>query len=149
MKLLKRPEDFTAPIRRLIEQCLYMADDKKLAKIIDLYVSESCRFFYALLENGAPQAIIGISVRKEPDNEHPSATILHIAVDDHLRTRGIGRKLIDEVIAKHQLGSIQAQTDQDSMEFYRTCGFSITSLGELFPGVERFLCEKKIQTANR
>lgn len=148
MKLLKRMEDFTPAVRRLIEQCLYMADDKKITKIVDLYISESCRFFYALLEDNVPQAIIGISVRKEANQEAPSATILHIAVDDHLRTRGIGRKLIDEVIEKHSLASIQAQTDQDSMEFYRTCGFSISSLGELYPGVERFLCEKKINSAS-
>lgn len=144
MKLLKRTEDFTSDIKRLVEQCLYMADDKKISKIVDLYVSESCRFFYALLEDSKPQAIIGISLREESR----SATILHIAVDDHLRTRGIGRRMIDEIINRHQLDSIQAQTDQDSIDFYRTCGFSVTSLGELYPGIERFLCEKKLQASS-
>ena len=34
-----------------------------------------------------------------------------------------------------------AETDKDAVDFYRKLGFSVTSLGEKYPGVERFHCE--------
>lgn len=36
---------------------------------------------------------------------------------------------------------IYTETDNDAVDFYRKYGFEITSLGEKYPGVERFLCE--------
>lgn len=36
---------------------------------------------------------------------------------------------------------VSAETDADAVEFYRKYGFKIKSLGEKYPGVERFLCE--------
>ena len=38
---------------------------------------------------------------------------------------------------------ITAETDRDAVEFYWSSGFKVTSLGEKYPGVERFLCELK------
>ncbi|WP_268921683.1 hypothetical protein [Metabacillus sediminilitoris] len=40
---------------------------------------------------------------------------------------------------------ITAETDKEAVVFYRNYGFKITSLGEKYPGVERFLCEYKKQ----
>lgn len=37
--------------------------------------------------------------------------------------------------------SIVAETDDEAVDFYRRYGFFITSLGEKYPGVERFLCQ--------
>ncbi|GIP34398.1 N-acetyltransferase [Paenibacillus sp. J2TS4] len=139
---LQHKEDFTPDIRRILEQCLYLPDEDKLDKIVCLYLSDSCRFFYTWndgTEEGV-QAIIGISVRAETQ----CAVILHIAVKEEMRGQGIGRRMIDEVISRHAVASIQAQTDQDSVAFYQSCGFTATSLGELYPGIERFLCEKKM-----
>jgi len=36
--------------------------------------------------------------------------------------------------------SLEAETDADAVSFYERCGFAITSLGERFPGIERFRC---------
>ena len=33
-----------------------------------------------------------------------------------------------------------AETHIDAVPFYRQCGFEVESLGELWPGVERFAC---------
>jgi ribosomal protein S18 acetylase RimI-like enzyme len=33
-----------------------------------------------------------------------------------------------------------AETDEEAVEFYRNIGFSIQSLGEKYPGVDRFKC---------
>ncbi|MBU7592849.1 GNAT family N-acetyltransferase [Metabacillus halosaccharovorans] len=67
--------------------------------------------------------------------------IKHIAVSPVHREKGIGSKMIDYLSEEYIL--IIAETDKDVIDFYRKYGFSITSLGEKYPGVERFLCEYK------
>ena len=53
-----------------------------------------------------------------------AAEILGIAVSERLRRRGIGRQLIQSAMASEGIESIKAQTDDDSIAFYRKCGFS-------------------------
>ncbi len=66
--------------------------------------------------------------------------IKHIAVSPSERGNGIGGKMIKFVCQEHLLSMISAETDQDAVGFYRRLGFNITSLGEKYPNVERFLC---------
>ncbi len=47
--------------------------------------------------------------------------------------------MINYISDKYPL--IYAETDNDAVNFYWKYGFEITSLGEKYPGVERFLCE--------
>ncbi len=53
-----------------------------------------------------------------------AAEIVGIAVSDNARRKGIGKQLIQRVIESENLESIKAQTDDDSIGFYRKCGFS-------------------------
>ena len=58
-----------------------------------------------------------------------AAEIIGIAVSEKLRRRGIGKQLILsamelERIGRIRIGRIEAQTDDDSIGFYRRCGFS-------------------------
>jgi len=47
--------------------------------------------------------------------------------------------MINYIASKYS--SIVAETDYEAVDFYRRYGFVITSLGEKYPGVERFLCQ--------
>ncbi len=67
-----------------------------------------------------------------------SARLTALAVDARVRGRGIGRALIDATIARLGVDRLDAETDGDAVGFYRSCGFEVTSLGEKYPGVERF-----------
>jgi ribosomal protein S18 acetylase RimI-like enzyme len=78
-----------------------------------------------------------------------SAVIHNIAVAVEFRERGYGRTMIEEVGEQFQLRELEAETDADAVAFYRRCGFEITSLGERYPGVERFRCVKKFATNER
>jgi ribosomal protein S18 acetylase RimI-like enzyme len=60
-----------------------------------------------------------------------------------VRGEGLGRRLINEILSLQGGSTIQAETDKDAVNFYRSCGFEVKSLGELYPGVERFVCTKK------
>lgn len=68
------------------------------------------------------------------------AMIRALAVEQTLRGRGIGRHLIETVRGTGRCAVLVAETDGDGVGFYRRCGFDIFSLGELYPGVERFRC---------
>ena len=68
------------------------------------------------------------------------ATIRHISVAPNRRGHGIGTAMIRYAVAAFALTQLSAETDRDAVEFYRKCGFAVQSLGELYPGTERFLC---------
>ena len=53
-----------------------------------------------------------------------AAEIIGIAVSDNARRKGIGKQLIQRVMKSENLKSVKAQTDDDSIGFYRKCGFS-------------------------
>lgn len=66
--------------------------------------------------------------------------IKHISVDPLERGQGHGRIQIIELIQLLDPLEVHAETDHDSVDFYRNIGFIITSLGEQYPGVDRFKC---------
>lgn len=70
------------------------------------------------------------------------AVVTNIAVAPLARGRGLGRTLIDSAAALFALSTLEAETDRDAVEFYRHCGFAIHSLGERYPGTERFRCTR-------
>ena len=53
-----------------------------------------------------------------------AAEIIGIAVSDHARRKGVGKQLLRSAAESLNLESIKAQTDDDSIGFYRRCGFS-------------------------
>ncbi len=63
-----------------------------------------------------------------------------IAVAPEERRRGIGQRLVREAIQRSGAALVQAETDKDAVDFYASLGFTITSLGEKYRGVERFDC---------
>lgn len=48
--------------------------------------------------------------------------------------------MIKEVVRIHQLTYLEAETDDEAVEFYKRIGFQVRTLGEKYPGVERFHC---------
>ena len=53
-----------------------------------------------------------------------AAEIIGIAVSVDARRKGIGKQLIRRVMELDDLECVKAQTDDDSIGFYRKCGFS-------------------------
>lgn len=68
------------------------------------------------------------------------AELLHIAVKPSEQNKGFGRELVGLLVRTEGITELFAETDHDSVGFYKQCGFSIESLGEKYPGVERFVC---------
>ena len=70
------------------------------------------------------------------------AEIIGIAVSEKFRCRGIGRHLIQFVMESERLEMINAQTDDDSVGFYRKCGFAVERIVVDYPdgSVVRYNC---------
>ncbi|MGE6590295.1 GNAT family N-acetyltransferase [Bacillus mycoides] len=68
------------------------------------------------------------------------ARICHIAVASKYRNHGIAFQMVKEIIEMYQLTYIEAETDGEAVGFYKGIGFQIESVGEKYPGIERFYC---------
>jgi ribosomal protein S18 acetylase RimI-like enzyme len=64
----------------------------------------------------------------------------HIAVTPEEQGKVFGRGIILELLHLKNPKVITAETDEETVDFYRSIGFTIESLGEKYPGVERFKC---------
>ncbi|ENB9401969.1 GNAT family N-acetyltransferase [Bacillus sp. CD3-5] len=89
------------------------------------------------------QACIGIEIIGAN-----KAEICHIAVAPKYRYKGIALQMIKEVVRIHQLTYLEAETDDEAVEFYKKIGFQVKSLGEKYPGIERFYCYLEKQCEN-
>ena len=65
-------------------------------------------------------------------------TISHIATHPDLRKRGIGRALIEFIRDELKFEWIEAETDDESLNFYKSCSFEIDPLGKNNFGVKRY-----------
>ncbi|MGI2328322.1 GNAT family N-acetyltransferase [Planococcus sp. YIM B11945] len=71
--------------------------------------------------------------------------IKHIVVSPEERGQKIGSQMVQFVCKRFNLTSIFAETDQEAVGFYQKRGFDVESLGEKYPGRERFLCTLHIE----
>lgn len=121
-------------IRELIGYSVF-PDQDLLERVIQTYKNHKDWHAAGLEGNGKVFAFAGYTF-DSPRHLH----LRHIAVDPLERGKGYGRVLIAEVIEKEQPKLVFAETDEEAVDFYRSLGFEIVSLGEQYPGVERFRC---------
>ena len=97
--------------------CMYQPTYDAFKNRMKSYVSDASVMIYVCTERGVR---IGILVLQTSSEE---AEIMGIAVSDHCRKRGIGRRMILQVMEQEGFKCMKAQTDDDAMGFYRSCGF--------------------------
>lgn len=114
----------------------YATFEAKIDQEYEQYMQASNRVLYGFENVGIIVGCIGIGFLNSSDCE-----IKHIAVSPTNRENGIGSEMIQFICEKHSLRNIFAETDKDAVDFYRKFSFKIISLGEKYPGVERFFCE--------
>jgi len=118
-------------IRKLLS---FATSDKKVQQEYEKYILLSNRTLYSF---EVEDEIVGcIGIEKINLSE---CKLKHIAVLVDQRGKGIGSEMINFIACKYS--SIVAETDNEAVDFYQRYGFFITSLGEKYPGVERFLCQ--------
>jgi ribosomal protein S18 acetylase RimI-like enzyme len=115
-------------------------DPDKLEQTIKLYENDSSLWLYGYESEGVLVGIIGFRI-----NDAQEMTITHLAVEPESRGVGFGRGIILEIIEEMHPVRIVAETHEETVQFYRNIGFVIRSLGEKYPGVERFLCTYEVE----
>lgn len=126
----------TAQLPLAIGQLLtYATSESKVEAEYELYLQQENRKLYGYKRNGKFIGCIGIELIASNSGE-----IKQIAVSPIERDHGIGNDMINFICKKHSLSVISAETDQDAVNFYKKIGFTVISLGEKYPGVERFWC---------
>jgi ribosomal protein S18 acetylase RimI-like enzyme len=50
--------------------------------------------------------------------------------------------MLEAALEELDVSWVEAETDAEAVNFYRRLGFTTTSLGEPFAGVERFRCAR-------
>ncbi|MFB1082517.1 GNAT family N-acetyltransferase [Jeotgalibacillus sp. JSM ZJ347] len=100
------------------------------------YIQSQNRELYGFEFEGETVGCIGVEI----NNPH-LCEIKHIAVSPIMRENGIASEMIRYMSDLYPIDYIFAETDKDAVAFYEKYGFKTTSLGEKYPGVERFLCE--------
>lgn len=84
--------------------------------------------------------LIGLQVKGD------EGIIKHISVLKTHRTQGIGRMLISEAIKQFHLKSIESETDEEAVEFYLKCNFTISPFEGDYR--KRFKCKLTLPPKN-
>jgi ribosomal protein S18 acetylase RimI-like enzyme len=130
-----------ARVLEVLSYCHYKPDEEKMRRLADQYERDEDVFAFGFLEGGAWIGVIAL--RRLPEARYE---ILGIAVDPSRRGEGIGREMLEEAIRLLGCGALLAETDDDAVDFYKSCGFVVSSLGMKYPGVERYRCERRADT---
>lgn len=121
-------------VKRLLAECMRAGDNQVNEELERYLAADGCELFGCFV-NGELAGIMGIRCLLPHEAE-----IRHLAVKASWRGRTIGSAMIAEIAGWDRVELIRAETDQDAVGFYRHAGFEIKSLGEKYPGVERFEC---------
>ena len=120
----------------LYAPCMYQPRYEDFRKQMEGFLTDRSVRIYVCEDRGKKT---GMAVLKFSDS---AAEIIGIAVSEKLRRRGIGSHLIQFVMESESLDRIDAQTDDDSVGFYRKCGFTAEKLIVEYPdgSVARYNC---------
>ncbi|MNI66861.1 Acetyltransferase (GNAT) family protein [compost metagenome] len=128
-------------VKELLALCM-LADSGTLEQEMQRYFTEDSRELLGCFINGELGGMIG--VKRQSDR---AVEITHLAVKPKWQGKGIGRGMIMEISKSDGIETITAETDHETALFYRNAGFAVTSLGEKYPGVERFACVLSVGAA--
>ncbi len=116
-------------------------DDKSIEQAVQAYESNDAWQLYGY-EDG--ELLVGmIGYEKSGDD----LIVHHISVIPENRGLGYGRGMILEAMTKEKPKRVIAETDEEAVDFYRNIGFIVQSLGERYPGTERFRCVYEVDEA--
>jgi ribosomal protein S18 acetylase RimI-like enzyme len=131
-----RPRVDEPDLRQVLAHSVGFPTPEKMERVCAEYRTSIDRVLLGVEdEGGRLVGCIGLILGPEA-----AAVVKNIAVRPDRRGQGVGRALLSEVIARFGLTALVAETDANAVDFYRRCGFSVESLGQLYPGTERFRC---------
>ena len=110
-------------------------DEERVKRVLEQYNNDESRILFGKIKNNELVGIIGVIWLSKCEVE-----LKHISVKSSNRRQGVGKEMINEFIEENHIKRVEVETDKNAVDFYKKIGFNITSLGEKYPGVERFKC---------
>ncbi|MEI5995116.1 GNAT family N-acetyltransferase [Candidatus Enterococcus mansonii] len=126
---------FTTIDTEIIELLGQATASSNVASELENYVKSANRELYLSYRGEVLVGCIGIEIVEEKGLE-----ITHIATAKTHRFKRVGSDMIDYIRKVYSPSKVVAETDNDAVDFYKSYRFEIFSLGEKYPGVERFNC---------
>jgi GNAT superfamily N-acetyltransferase len=108
-------------------------DLHRIDEIVQRYRQDPATILLLALADRDPVGVVGYTV------DDANVILLHIATKEDARRTGVGRQLLTavrEATPRHL--PLVAETDVDGLGFYLANDFIAESIGEKYPGVERF-----------
>ena len=110
----------TPVVHRIISYASFDGSPEGVSKIVQKYQTNPVFNFYSWIENREIIGICGFEV-------HDTKIEIHlISVAEHARSRGVGSAMITALLKNYHM-SIEAETDDDAVTFYRKRGFKTTA----------------------
>ena len=117
----------------LLASSVFNSTPKRLLSRAEKYQADDKIKVYAYSENGEYKGIIVFKTKEQ------AAEILNIAVKPECQGKGIGSRLIDYIFSQFSINKITAETDDDSIEFYKKYGFTVADTKDVFDS-KRYIC---------
>ena len=127
----------TSEMYNVFSACTYMPTWEKFTSRAVEYMNNDAIHIFGYYEDSRLAGIIAVN-----QNQDGSFEIKGIAVNPECRNRGIGRKLVQYVCDELPVSKLHAETDDDAIEFYRSCGFETEVFSRMFESGEfrRYKC---------
>lgn len=133
---LKNYYDFDGDIiYHIFQDIIWEPTNEKIDQILNKSRKDES---YEIIGSVEENKLIGIIIYR---SDKSNVIIEYFGVESAYRQKGIGSKLIDEVIKNTKVNCIEAETEDDAVNFYKKYGFVITSLGQKYPGRKHYRCE--------
>ena len=122
----------------IYKHCMFMPTKEKFNNKVDLFLNDNSIKIFACFEQDEVLGVMVVSFIEQKKIE-----IIGIAVNSSVRGKGIGSYMINQVVNDYGLLSVYAETDNDSVGFYRNNDFSIVEFSEIYgdEAVVRYKCE--------
>ena len=125
---------FSSHLLAILGECVYNPTPERLNERITSYYSRDNTHVFAYRVDDDYQGILIVTMIDK------ILTINEVAVAKAYQKNGIGRSMINFLMESYSPEKIIAETDDDAVDFYRRCGFTVQSLGEKYPGFIRYQC---------
>ena len=122
-------------VRKLVSASAYDQSVEAMDKRMGEFRRREDLHLYGWFENDKILGTCGIEVHLD------CVVIRGIAVDPNVRKRGIGKAIITAVQQKYKT-TVEAETDDGAVEFYRKCGFETEGFTKTYNSGEflRYKC---------
>jgi len=118
-------------VQKILSACVFDNSPGGMKTLSSDYHRHSSWQLFGWFENENLVGVCGYEVHLD------WVEILHIATHENVRGCGVARNIVNALQKLYNM-PIEAETDNDAVEFYQKCGFKVTAICKY--NVQRFAC---------